>query len=264
MLDLLTLLSVAAIGLLVWQGQQRVPDPYLQDIQSRGVIRVGIDPTYPPFDFLKDGKVEGYDAELARAIASDLGVGVEFQTLALDTLYDALEAGKVDLLISALPFVYERQGAVRYSIPYFQSGQVVVVRAGDNAIKSAADLQGRLVGVELGSAGDTEARRLVSTSLNQVQLRSIYHSPEEALDALTRGEVDAAITDNVSAQSYLRAHASANGRPSLQVLSPPLTDEPYVVAMPAKAIGLSARVDALITRLGSSGELGRMMGSADR
>ena len=79
------------------------------------------------------------------AIASDMGVQVQFKPLALDTQYDALASDQVDVLVSALPFVYERQKEVRYSQPYYQAGQVIAVRAGGNSVKSVADLQGKRV-----------------------------------------------------------------------------------------------------------------------
>src|SRR3712207_6837217 len=100
-------LTLIGIAILVWLGQQKPPDLYLESIRQHGVLRVGIDPTYPPFDTITDGQVRGYDTELAAAIANDLGVGVEFRTLALDTLYDALIAGNVDMLVSALPPIPE-------------------------------------------------------------------------------------------------------------------------------------------------------------
>ena len=90
-------------------------------------------------------------------------------------------------------------------------------------------------------------------------MRSTSHSGDEALDALARGEVDAALTDNTMAQAYLSAHPGA-----VEVLPPPLTDEPYVVAMPAQATGLATQVNATIERLRASGELARMMGGGAR
>jgi ABC-type amino acid transport substrate-binding protein len=253
--NLLILTALTLLAVAVWVGRQPPVDPYFRQIKARGVLRVGIDPSYPPFDTLRAGKVSGYDARLAEALASGLGTRVEFTPMALDVMYDALAAGKVDLLISALPFIYERQADVRYSVPYYQAGQVLLVRAGEQAIASVRDLAGKKVGVELGSNADTEARRLARTSLPTMQLRSIYRSPEEALDALARGEVDAAITANETAQAYVMAHND-----SLSVLSPPVTDEPYVVAMPRPATSLSAIVDATIERLRASGELAAMMG----
>ena len=234
--DLAILLALAALALVVWVGRQRPPDPFLEAITTRGVLRVGTDPSYPPFEVAKEGAVVGYDADLSRALAAELGVRVEFVPLALDTMYDALAAGKADMLVSALPFIYERQKEVSYSVPYYQAGQIMIVRRGDIRITSAADLVGKRVGVELGSNADTEARRLARTSVPSMKLRSLYRSPQEALDALAVGDVDAAITDNTSAQSYMIAH----GGKLIPVL-PPLTDEPYVVAMPARATALRTR-----------------------
>jgi ABC-type amino acid transport substrate-binding protein len=251
----LIFLALAALAVLVWAGQQRLPDPYMADIQARGVLRVGIDPSYPPFEVVRDGKIEGYDADLARALASDLGLRVEFVPLALDTQYDALAADKVDVLVSALPFVYERQKEVRYSVPYYQAGQVLVVRAGDGSVASVRDLAGRRVAVELGSNADTEARRLQRTTLLTMDLRSVYHAPQDAMDALIGGDVDAAIADNASALAYVGAKRGA-----LSIVQPPVTDEPYVVAMPARAGALAEAVNATIERLRASGELSRMMG----
>jgi polar amino acid transport system substrate-binding protein len=132
---------------------------------------------------------------------------------------------------------------------------VLVVRAGENAISSVEGLAGRKVGVELGSSADTEARRLQRSTAPGMQLQSTYRSPEEALAVVVSGEVDAAITDNTSAQTYLATHPG-----SVTVLSPPLTDEPFVVAVPARADALAGSVNATIQRLRNSGELSRIMG----
>ena len=247
--------ALAVITLLTWAGRQHPPDRYLQAIEARGVLRIGLDPTYPPFDTLSNGQPSGYDISLAQAIATDLGLRPEYHTLALDTLYDALASDQVDVLVSALPFIYERQKEVRYSVPYYQSGQVLVVRPGDTSIRTTSDLAGKVVAVELGSNSDTEARRLQRNSLPTLRLDSIYHSAEDALNALAGGRVDAAITDNLSAQTYLNGHTG-----TVSVLQPPLTDEPYVVAMPAGADALAARINSTIEGLRSDGELARMMG----
>jgi polar amino acid transport system substrate-binding protein len=247
--------TLAVITLLTWAGRQHPPDRYLQAIEARGVLRIGLDPTYPPFDTLGNGQPSGYDVALSQAIATDLGLRPEYHTLALDTLYDALASDRVDVLVSAIPFVYERQKEVRYSVPYYQSGQVLVVRAGETSINTVSDLTGKVVAVELGSNSDTEARRLQRDSMPALRLDSTYHSAEDALDALASGRVDAAITDNLSAQTYATEYANA-----ISVLQPPLTDEPYVVTMPVGADALAAHINSTIERLRADGELARMMG----
>jgi polar amino acid transport system substrate-binding protein len=252
--NLTIVLGIALLAALAWAGQQRPADPYLQDIRARGVLRVGLDPTYPPFDMLQDGRPAGYDVALANAIAADLGVRAEFHTLALDTLYDALASEQVDVLASALPFIYERQKEVRYSVAYYQSGQVLVVPAG-SSIRTPQNLAGHTVAVELGSNADTYARRLTHEITPTFTLLSTFHSPDEALQAVARGEAGAAITDHLSARTHL---ASQPG--SLRILDPPLTDEPYVIVMPVRADALAASVNSTIERLRASGELAKIMG----
>lgn len=247
--------TLAVIAALTWAGQQHPPDRYMQAIEARGVLRVGLDPTYPPFDTLSGGQPAGYDVALVQAIAADLGLRPEYHTLALDTLYDALSSDQVDVLVSALPFVYERQKEVRYSVPYYQSGEVIVVRAGTTNTQSVPDLAGKSVVVALGSNSDTEARRIQRDSLPTMRLNSTYHSAEDVLEALAGGSADAAIVDNLSAQTYTAAHPN-----TLTIVQPPLTDEPYVVAMPAGADALAAQINATIERLRADGELASMMG----
>lgn len=255
LLDIIISITLVSLALTVWLGQQRPPDPYLSQITARGVLRVGLDPSYPPFESVQNGMMEGYDANLARAIAADLGVSVEFVPLALDTLYDALASDKVDVLISALPFIYEKQKDVRYSQPYYQAGQVLLVRADDSGIASVRDLASKKVGVELGSNADTEARRIARTSVRDISVLSLYHSPQETMDALANRQLDAAITDTASAHAYLKSHPK-----TLVLLSPPLTDEPYVVVMPFRANALAESIVATIGRLRASGQLAQMMG----
>src|SRR5205823_4778652 len=152
----------------VWAGLQPLPDPAWDRVQARGVLRIGTDATYPPFESLEQGRFVGYDVDLGRAIAARIPARAEFVSIALDGQYDALLSGQVDLLLSALPFIYERQKEVRYSQPYYQAGPGIVVRAGDSRIAGPADpswhsgqaLTGLRVAVELGSDADMAARRL--------------------------------------------------------------------------------------------------------
>lgn len=250
------LLIIAALAVLTWLGQQKPDDPYLLAIQKRGTLRIALDPTYPPFDTLVDGKPSGYDVALGNAIAADLGVTPEYHTLALDTLYDALISEQVDVLISALPFIYERQKEVRYSIPYYQSGQVIVVDADNTDIRTTEDLAGRRVAVELGSNGDTEARRLSRVISPTLTLLSTYHTSDEALHAVADGEAEAAITDNLSAQTYLTTYPR-----TLAIVAAPITNDPYTVVMPVTADALADRINASIERLRASGDLAKMMGT---
>ena len=251
--DLILILALAGLGAEVAAGSRPAPDAAWDRVQARGVLRIGTDPTYPPFESVVNGQYTGCDIALGQAVAADLGVRVEWVPLALDGQYDALLAGQVDMLLSALPLIYERQQEVRYSQPYFQAGPLIVVRAGEGRIAGPADLVGRRVAVELGSDADMAARRLQRTTVSGLQLAAGYHSAAEALAALAGGLADAAVADPLTL-------AAAPQRAALRALAPPLADTPYVAVVKVSSPRLAAAIDATIANARASGVLARMMG----
>ena len=122
-------LTLLALALITWGGwiayQRWQGRSGLAEIRQRGVLRVGLDASFPPFESLdEDGQVVGLDADIARAIADDLGVEVQFVNIGFDGLYDALLIKRVDVLLSGLPVDPYRTGDVAYSANYFNAGQV--------------------------------------------------------------------------------------------------------------------------------------------
>ncbi len=130
-------------------------------IQQTGVWRVGMDPSFPPFQDLDKatGKPFGFDVDLAEAIAARSGVRVEIAGVGFDQLVDAVAAHRVDSAISALPILEHRAKEVSFSTPYIEAGTVLVAPAG-SPIGGPDDLAGRRVAAEWGSDGDAQARAL--------------------------------------------------------------------------------------------------------
>jgi ABC-type amino acid transport substrate-binding protein len=232
-------------------------------VQEAGVLRVGLDPSWPPFEYVdpESGEVAGLDVDLARAIGRELGVDVHFVVSGWEGLYGALGAGQFDAILSALPYDPWRTKEARYSISYLNVGPVLVVR-GDQA--SALDpelssrelvraLAGYTVHVEYGSEADVQARRLHTKG---AEIEIVTHdTASSALDAARTagaGRAEAAIADNVSARLYLRASSEED---TLQVVGEPLYDELYVIAVHPDAASLQAAIDQALIDLRERGEL---------
>jgi ABC-type amino acid transport substrate-binding protein len=238
----------------------REDDGTLDRVQATGVLRVGLVASFPPFESLDEaGNVVGFDADLARAIAATLGAEPVFVNIGFDGLYDALLAGRVDVVISGLPYDPRRTQDVIYSPPYFNAGQVLVVRAGDTAIdESDLDterlLTGRTVAVEWGSLADMEARQLKQTIGDLETLPQ--PTAQEALNALVADQADAAIADAVSVYQFI-SHGDAypgEGGGEVQIVKM-LTDEPYVIASRFKSRQLAEAINDALTELRKSGVL---------
>lgn len=224
----------------------------LDRVRSSGVLRVGMDAGFPPFEFLDgEGNLMGFDVELGREIAARLGVRAEFiANLSYDGLYDALTAEQVDVVISALYVDPTRMADFAYSYPYFQAGQMLVVKADGAEIEGMADLSGRKVAVEWGSEGDvvarTWARRLIGMTVIPCS------DVEEALGRVVSGEADAAVVDHLSARLKI-----GQGLP-LRIAGGPLTDEPYAIAVRREDGALLRAINEILVAMEEDGALSRL------
>lgn len=220
-------------------------------MQQRGAFRVGLDPSFPPFEQLgATGKPEGYDVDLARALAAAWGLQAEIVPLGFDSLIDALRAGRVDAVISAMPFDERLTKDVTYSLPYFESG-LRLAAPPQAPLTTLDDLAGRRIAVEWGSAGDMFARRLQREQSIAFDLVP-HDTPAAALDAAVSGAADAVLVDGVS----LRL-AQGAGLP-LAAVGPVLESAPYVVVSPRRAPELAARIAEALQALQQEGVLAQI------
>jgi len=236
--------------------------PALSRVQASGTLRVAIDPSFPPFESVdSSGHIVGYDADLAKALARRLAVDVHFVTTGYDALYDALTAGRADVVISALYPDQSRTAGFAFSDPYFNAGEIILVDAG-SSIATPDDLAGKSVACIFGTAGHMELLQLVEV-IRPVPAVITVDDPVTITALLHSGTADAIITDHVSA---LIATA---GDPDVRILMPPLTDEPYVIAARREDAKLLRALDDALSELAAGGTLdelrNRWMGEpADR
>lgn len=240
-------LAVGARAVVGWRTRGQV-DEVWQRCQREGVLRVGLDASYPPFEVEEEGVFRGLDIDLAQAIAGRLGLEVRFTNTSFDGLYDALASGRADVLISALPYDGTKTPQVFFTGGYFNAGQVVLARREDASIRSYADLAGRHVAVEMGSRAHQEARRLRDREQIPLTIEATG-SGDEAFDLVLAGAADAALADMVTAR------LAVGSRPGLEVRGAPLTDESFVIAVRRDSPELYAAVKGVLDRLRAEGWL---------
>jgi polar amino acid transport system substrate-binding protein len=220
------------------------PDDAWERIRAGGALRVGMDASFPPFESAAaDGTLAGFDVDLARELGRRLGVEVQFvANLPYDGLYDALAVDRVDVVISALVVNPARMADYAYSTPYFDAGQVLVVREGSN-VGTLDDLDAHTLAVEFGTPGDMEARKRA----RKVEGLTVvpYQTAAEALAAVAAGETDAALVD----------HVSALAASSLVIAGKPVIGEPYAVAVHQDSRHLLQAIDAALAEMREDGTL---------
>lgn len=175
----------------------------LKTIQEKGVLNVGLEGTYPPFSFVdENGKLSGFEVELSEALAKQLGVKVKLQPTPWDGILAALESKRLDLVVNQVTISDERKKKYDFSTPYTISGiQALVLKKNLDtlAIKSAADLAGKKVGVGLG----TNYEQWVRKEVPQADVRTYNDDPAKFQD-LRVGRIDAILIDRLAALEYAK------------------------------------------------------------
>jgi polar amino acid transport system substrate-binding protein len=228
-------------------------DRSLERVRQAGVLRIGLDASYPPFEEIdgETGEIRGLDVDLARELGRRLDVEVEIINSGWDGLYDALEADRFDVVISGLVYDPWQTDRVAYSISYFNAGQVLVVREDEQSITRVGDLKGRTLGVEVGSEGDVQGHEL-RKRLRDLTL-SPYPAPAEVLSAVRQGEVDAALVDAISARQFIRAEGG------VRIVGEPVSDDLYVVAVRLEDQALLKAINAALVEMRDDGTLSHLM-----
>ncbi|MBM3287295.1 MAG: basic amino acid ABC transporter substrate-binding protein [Candidatus Eisenbacteria bacterium] len=208
-----------------------------------GLLKVGTDATYPPFETVDaSGQVAGFDADLLREIGKGLGFRVEFLVVPFDGILAALKSGKYDAVISALTITDERARQVLFSEPYYEAGQSICVRS-DSPSYRLGDLVGRRIGVQLGTTGERLAQ-----GVDHAEVVSFDAIGAAFLD-LRIGRLDAVISDTPTAALFARAH------PEVRLVGGPITRESYGIAFRLDDKALKNAVDEQLREMGRSGKL---------
>jgi cystine transport system substrate-binding protein len=184
--------SVTAVAALGSVGAQAAD--LLDTVKQRGTLIVGVEGTYPPFNFVdtKTGQLDGFDIDVAKLIAEKLGVKAEFVKTEWSAILAGLGSGKFDVIVNQVGITPERQQTFDFSVPYVASSPQLILRANDDSgYKSFADLKGKKLGVSQGSNYEALAK-----AQEGVQVKSYPGAPEYLSDLVSR-RVDAALNDQL-------------------------------------------------------------------
>jgi ABC-type amino acid transport substrate-binding protein len=186
-------------------------------LQEAGTIKIGVKYDVPPFGFRnpQNDSVEGFDVDLGRRIAEELGVEPEFIEAVSDNRIPFLQDGTADLILSTMTITAERDQEIDFSEPYFVARGRILVKEG-SPIKGIDDLANRKVCTALGSTyEDTLKKQAPKADLRLVD------SYSECLELIQNGAVDAVSTDDVILTGMIIQDDS------LTLVGDELTTEPY-------------------------------------
>ena len=186
------------------------------------VITIATDATFPPFEMVDEATKElvGFDIELMEAVAVQAGIQYEFINLPFDPMLAGLSECQYDMGIAAITITDERKAEFLFSDPYIDAGQIITVKAGNSAITGKADLNGKIIGAQLGTTGEIEAQAIEGVEYKP------YDTYDLAFLDLINGQIDAVIADYPTALGFIEKNPD-----KLMTVGDVFTNEFYGIAI---------------------------------
>lgn len=253
LLVLVLIMSIFAVGCGGGASEEAAAKPdtdtSLTDLQAKGTMIVGIDDQFPPMGFVgDDGQLTGFDVELAKLVAEKLGVEAKIQPINWDSKEMELNSGKIDVIWNGYTITAERIKEVEFTKPYLNNQQVLVV-ANDSTVKTKADLEGKVVGAQVESAGLDALKADPELSATVADIPE-YDDYLMALLDLGTSRLDAVAIDKI-----LIGYTMAQEPGKYRVLDESLSDEYYGIGCAKGAVALREAIDKALDELYADGSI---------
>lgn len=224
-------------------------------IKRRGKVVVGLDDSFVPMGFRqKNGKLVGYDIDLARAVFKQYGIKVDFQTIDWSMKETELKNGTIDLLWNGYSVTPERQAKVAFSRVYLLNKQILVTRKSEG-IRNFNDMQGKSLGVQNGSTGMTALDDQPKLLKDKIKDKKpvLYDTFPNAFIDLNANRIQGILMDQVYADYYIQHQANKNDYTTYS--DPKMPTDKFAVGMRKGDKTLRNKVNEGLGRLQKNGQL---------
>ena len=247
-LSMLGIVLTAAAAALTLSNCGTSSEDGLARVQKSGVLKVGTDATYPPFEWIDTatGQVEGFDIDLVREICKEIGCKPEFVVVPFDGIIAGLVSQKYHMIASTFTITPERAKEVAFSDPYYDGGQAIAVPIYDSATLSVEDLKGKTVAVQLGTTGERRASQIPDAEV------IAFENIGAAFIDMENGRVDAVINDRPTTELIIRQRGAA------KIVGPTLTAEEYGLAVTHADKDLLSAINRALAKIKADGRFEAM------
>lgn len=210
--------------------------------EEKDVIVMGTNAEFPPFEYIEGGEIVGFDVDIAKKIAEEAGKELKIENMQFSALIAALQEGKIDFIAAGMTNTPERSEQINFSKDYFTASQVIIVLKDNTTVTSGKDLEGKKIGVQLGTTGELEAKEIKDATVES------YDTGYVAVMDLVNGKVDAIVIDEKPAEKFVGQNEN------IKILDEDLTQETYAIGVNKENEELLNQINEVIDTLIESGE----------
>ena len=245
MKKLITALTVLMLLAGCTANVESTDDESLNEIIERGVFTIGFT-DYPPFGMISEGEATGFDIDMAKEVSKRLGVSFDSKYIDWDSKQFELENENIDAIWNGFTITEERAKEVTFTNPYFDN-HIVMMSLKGNAFNSIDDLNGKIVGVELQSSGQTALEEMeeVYSSIKEMMK---FTGVSEALMALKTGGIDVIVVD----ENFAR-YVSSKEKELYEISEARFNPENYGVGLRKGSLALANKIDEIVDEMINDG-----------
>ena len=212
-----------------------------------GVLVMATNAEFAPWEYYEGGDIVGIDPEIAQAIADKLGMTLEIEDMAFDSIIPAVTSGKADFGAAGMTVDEDRKVFVDFTDTYANASQVIIVKE-DSEIAGSKDLSDKKIGVQLGTTGD-----LLATDLAGDSNVERYNKGFEAVQALLQDKIDAVVIDSAPANVFVEQNEG------LKVCSEAMSQEEYAIAVAKGNTEMLDKINGALKELKEDGTIDAIM-----
>lgn len=177
-------------------------DTSLTDLLERGTLIVGLDASFPPMGYMdENNEIVGFDVDLAREVATRMGVELELKPIEWDAKEMELSSGNIDCIWNGMSITDERVENMFIAKPYLANAQIVIVAA-DSGINTLADMAGKIVGLQKESSAKEALDANTEVAESVAEVKEFDNNLNAYLD-LQSGRIDCFVVDKVVGEYIL-------------------------------------------------------------
>ncbi|EEU29674.1 putative cystine-binding periplasmic protein [Limosilactobacillus coleohominis 101-4-CHN] len=240
--SLLAMVALAACG--------RSSSSNSPQLVKKGTLTVGLEGTYAPYSYRENGKLTGFEVDMARALAKKMGYKVKFVPTKWDSLIAGVGSHKFDMAINNIAMTPERQKAYLFSTPYIYSKTSLIMKKDNNDIKNVNDIKGKKIAAATGTANADNVKKFGGDNVSSPDFAT-------AMSLIRQGRVQAAMNSKEAFLYYQRTN-NADDLKEMTVPTSKIPSQKIGILMAKNNKGLKKKTDKALNELRKDGTLKRL------
>ena len=217
------------------------------DAEESNVLTMATSADFPPYEYYENDEIVGIDVDIMNAVCEIIGMELEPQDMSFDSVIGAAQTGKTDIAMSGITITEDRKNMVDFTIPYTSTAQSIIVVSGGE-IKAKADLEGKKIGVQINTTGDTQVtEEFGDDAVDRFQNGAL------AVESLKNGKVDCVVIDGEVAKALVAANEG------LEIIADAYSIEEYAIALKKGNTELLDKINAALEQLLADGTIDTIM-----